>query len=61
MVNAEKWGVKIKLKENSYPPGLLNKCVAMPCGTATRLSNYWRTFCNAPDLDLQCWWKTKKI
>jgi len=20
-----------------------------------------RTFCNAPDLDLQCWWKTKKI
>ena len=20
-----------------------------------------RIFCNAPDLDLQCWWKTKKI
>jgi len=20
-----------------------------------------RTFCNAPDLDSQCWWKTKKI
>jgi len=32
-----------------------NKCVAASC------SYFRRTFCNTPDLDLQCWWKTKKI